>query len=187
MKILGILGSPRRGGNSETLLDKALEGARLQGAETEKIVLNELKFSPCQECDGCRVDGNCVVEDDMQAVYKMVDDADALIVASPIFFGSLSAQTKMMIDRYQCMWIARFVIKKVLPRKKQKGIFIAAGGIDKGDFFKAARQIVKNFFALLEVKYTGDLFCPEVDKKGDVNKKPKCLKRAFELGRNLAE
>ena len=101
MNILGINGSPRIGGNTDILLDKALEGAKDKGAVIEKIILNTFKFSPCQECENIKDDGTCIVEDDMQIIYKKIEEADAVILASPIFFGSLSAQTKMMIDRFQ--------------------------------------------------------------------------------------
>ena len=97
MKVLGINGSPRIGGNTDILLDRVLEGAKSKGAKTEKIILNKLKFSPCQECENLPDDGSCIVEDDMKAIYEKIKDIDSLILASPIFFGSLSAQTKMMM------------------------------------------------------------------------------------------
>jgi multimeric flavodoxin WrbA len=97
----------KRGGNTDILLDKVLEGARNRGANTEKVILNTLKFSPCQECEKVREDGTCRIKDDMQPLYEKIKKADALILASPIFFGSLSAQTKMMIDRFQCLWLAK--------------------------------------------------------------------------------
>ena len=97
MKVLGISGSPRRGGNTDILLDRILEGTESKGAEVEKIILNKLKFVPCQECENIKDDGTCIIEDDMQLVYEKIKQSDALILASPIFFGSLSAQTKMMI------------------------------------------------------------------------------------------
>ena len=103
MIVLGINGSPRRGGNTDILLRRLLEGAEAGGADTDIIVLNDLKFVPCQECARVREDGTCKVQDDMQTVYEKVTAADAVVLASPIFFGSLSAQTKMMIDRLEMM------------------------------------------------------------------------------------
>lgn len=85
MRVLGINGSPRIGGNTDILLDKVLEGARSKGAKTEKVVLNNLKFSPCQECENLRDDGSCIIEDDMQPLYKKIEEADRIILASPIF------------------------------------------------------------------------------------------------------
>ncbi|MCX5679166.1 MAG: flavodoxin family protein, partial [Candidatus Omnitrophica bacterium] len=122
MKVLGILGSPRRGGNAERLLDKALEGAIACGASAEKISLNELTIRPCQECGGCDDTGECVIVDDMSMIYSSVDKADCIILASPIFFGELTAQTKAVIDRFQCRWVKKYRLKKTSGVVK-KGLF----------------------------------------------------------------
>ena len=106
-KVLGISASPRRGGNAEVLLDAALSGAAGAGAIVEKIILNELCLKPCQACDGCSKTGACIIKDDMRQIYKKVDETDALIVASPIYFGSLAAQAKIMIDRFQPYWVRK--------------------------------------------------------------------------------
>lgn len=183
---LGINGSPRIGGNTDILLDKILEGAKSGDAQVEKIILNTLKFSPCQECEDMRDDGICRIQDDFQSLYKKIEDADVIILASPIFFGSLSSQTKMMIDRFQCAWRAKYILKKeVFPRKK-KGIFVSVEASDRKDFFDNARSIVRNFFAVINAKYTGELLCPGIDEKGAVLKYPDILKKAFELGRRLS-
>lgn len=183
MRVLGILGSPRRGGNSELLLDKALEGANSTGLDTEKIVLNELKFSPCQECGGCAESGKCVIDDDMRIVYKKLEEAGALILATPVFFGSLPAQVKAMIDRYQCLWVAKYVLGKKAIKSGKKGFLILVSASNRDKFFKNAESIVKNFFAVLDIEFKGNLYCPNIDKKGKVLEHPDCLKPAFELGR----
>lgn len=182
VKVLGINGSPRIGGNTDILLDKALEGARSKGADTEKIILNKLRFCPCQETDNITDDVNCVIQDDMQEVYRKIKGADVLILASPIFFGSLSAQTKMMIDRFQCAWKAKYVLKKDTGFKKIKGAFISVEGSERKDFFANAKAIVRNFFAVINVGYESELFCPGIDEKAGVLKHPECLKRAFDMG-----
>ncbi len=182
MKVLGISGSPRINGNSDILLDRVLEGAKSKGADTEKIVLNKLKFSPCQECENLKDDGACIVQDDMQSVYKKIKEADVLVLASPIFFGSLSAQTKMMVDRFQCLWRAKYILKKDIGFKKIKGVFISVEGTKRNDFFDNAKSIVKNLFATINVKYKEELFCSGVDEKGSILKHPDYLKQAFELG-----
>jgi multimeric flavodoxin WrbA len=188
MKVLAIIGSPRKGGNTDTLLDKALEGANANGAETEKIVLNDLKFSPCQETeyDNVNDEGLSVIDDDIQLVFRKLAGSDALILASPIFFGSLSAQTKMMIDRFQCVWLAKNMLHKDVFPKKQKGAFISVEASDREDFFENARSIVRHFFATTNVHYEEELFCPGMEKKGDALKRPDLLEKAFELGKRIA-
>ncbi len=187
MNVLGISGSPRIGGNTDILLEKALEGARSTGANAEKIVLSNLTFSPCQECQNLKDDGSCIIEDDMQLIYKKIEEIDALILTSPIFFGSLSAQTKMMIDRFQCAWRAKYILKKELFKKKKIGVFLCVAASGKKDFFDNAKSIVKNLFATISVDYKEELFCAGVDKKGDILKHPDFLNKAYELGERIAK
>ncbi len=187
-KILGICGSPRRGGNTEILLDQALSGAACAGAIIEKIVLNELCLKLCQNCGGCSKTGACVIKDDMRKLYEKVGESDALIVASPIYFGSLSAQTKVMIDRFQPYWVRKYILKKPASKKKyRKGVFLSVGAADKKAFFNNAKSIIKIFFIILNIKYFGDLFCGGVDKAGEIGKRMALLEKSFELGAKLAK
>jgi len=186
MKVLGINGSPRTGGNTDILLDKVLEGAKSRGAETEKVVLDKLKFSPCQECEAVIDDGECIIHDDMHELYRKIKDADAIVLASPIFFGSLSSQTKMMIDRFQCVWYLKYALNKDTGYKRKKAVFISVEGSKRKDFFENAKSISRNFFATINADYKGELFCSGVDKKGSISGRPGCLKKAFDLGCAIA-
>ena len=187
MNVLGINGSPRAGGNTDVLLDRALKSAKDSGANVEKIVLSGLTFSPCLECDDLKDDGSCIVKDDMQPVYKKIKETDALLVASPVFFGSLSAQTKAMIDRFQCAWRAKYILKNDIFRKKKVGAFISVQASDRKDFFENSKAIVKNFFAAINVDYREELFCQGAEEKGSVSKRSDCLRKAEELGRKIAK
>jgi multimeric flavodoxin WrbA len=185
-RIIGISGSPRRGGNTDLLLDKALEGARGKRAKTKKFILNELKFSPCQECKNIRKDGVCIVNDGLQPVYKEIEKADGIILASPIFFGSVSAQTKMMIDRFQCLWLAKNIFKTYKSKKRKVGAFICVEASTRKDFFENASSIVKNFFATIDAVYKEELLCSGIDKKGAIKEKSECLKAAFKIGEKVS-
>lgn len=189
MRILGINASPRKGGNTETLLDKALEGAASAGAEIRKLSLRELDINPVQEKEYEKITstGLSVVEDDMQAVLVGIAASDAVILASPIFFGSLSSQAKVMIDRFQCVWLARNVYKMDVFGKSKKGGLICVEASDRKDFFENARAIVKNFFATTNIEYSGELLVTGVDKKGSVFEHPDTLDKAYELGRQLVQ
>ena len=188
MRVIGISASPKRGGNTEALLDRALAGASSKGAVAEKIIINDLRFKPCQECGGCQATGICVIRDDMQAVYEKLSNADVVIVASPIFFGSVTAQLKAMIDRYQCSWVAKYVLKRRPPAaRKRRGAFLCASGSRKKEFFENAREIVKIFFATLDIEYARELFCPGVEGKAEILANKKALDEAYVLGRELVE
>jgi multimeric flavodoxin WrbA len=188
MKILGINGSPRIAGNTDILLDKAVEAARDSGWITEKIILNQLNITTPQEEEYYAVndDGLSPIEDDIHIVYKKVKECDALILASPIFFGSLSAQTKIMIDRFQCAWVSKNILKKDIFKKKKTGAFICTSAAHRKDFFQNARSIVRNLFQVINAKYEGELFCPGLEKKGEVKKYPEFLESAYDLGKKIA-
>ncbi len=188
MKVLGICGSPRKGGNSDTLLDKALEGAASAGADTEKLVLDEMDISPVREKEYGNItdEGLSVVNDDANAVLRKIAGCDVLIIASPVFFGSVSTQTKIMIDRAQCLWVAKNVHGREVFPARRKGAFICVAGSDREDFFENARSIIKHFFAVINADYEGELFCAGVDKKAEVLERPETLESASELGRILA-
>ena len=184
VRVLGILGSPRRGGNAEIMLDSALEGARSAGAVTDKISLNEMSIKPCQECGGCDKTGECVIRDDMDVIYGKVDASDAVILASPIFFGELTAQTKIMIDRFQSRWVKKYRLKKTSASGK-RGLFLCVSAWRKDDFFENAKKIVKIFFIVLDIDYAGEIWASGISLKGSIRKDPELLGRAFKMGKEL--
>jgi len=99
MKIVGILGSARKGGNTEVLLDLALEEARKNGVLTDKISLRDKSIAPCDGCLGCVKTGKCVIEDDGQEIYGKMLESEGIIWATPVYFWSMSGQTKTLMDR----------------------------------------------------------------------------------------
>ncbi|KCZ72906.1 multimeric flavodoxin WrbA [Candidatus Methanoperedens nitroreducens] len=99
MKITGISGSPTVNGNNEKVIDLALGIAEEHGYETEKILLSKLRVLPCTDCGVCKTAKECPIDDDMEEIYRQLETSDALIVASPVYFGSVSAQLKALFDR----------------------------------------------------------------------------------------
>lgn len=186
IKVLGISGSPRRGGNSELLLDSFLEGARSCGGSVKRIIINDLRFKPCQEYLACRTDGACILKDDMRLVYKLFDEADIVVISSPVYFGGITAQLKAMIDRFQPLWVKKEILKKppLIP-KDRRGVFLCVSASGKIEFFKHARKDVRILFSLLGIKYSGEIYCPGVEGKGDIKKKKRILSRSRLLGSRL--
>ncbi|OPX24222.1 MAG: hypothetical protein B1H02_03870 [Candidatus Latescibacteria bacterium 4484_107] len=189
MKVLGLSGSPRRGGNTELLLDRALEGAKERGAGVEKIVLSELNIHPCRHCGGCARTGWCVIEDDMQRLYDRFRTLDALVLAAPVFFMGPPAQTKSMMDRCQCLWVAKYVLKRPLVEDgtKRKSLLLSVGGSARPHLFRPLKTIVQAVFATLDLAYGNDLCFAGVDKKGAIRKHPTALRKALEAGAKLVE
>jgi multimeric flavodoxin WrbA len=189
MKILGIYGSPRKGGNSDLLLDEALKGARSAGAEVSSIRCCDLQLSGCIECAGCDETGECVVDDDMQSVYPRLMEADAIILASPIFFYSITAQAKALIDRCQAMWCRRMLDKTPEDRRipdNGQGYLICVGATKGDNLFQGAELVAKYFYDALGMSYEGGVFIKKVEAKGDVAKHPDAMRQAFELGKKAA-
>lgn len=187
MRILGIMGSPRLGGNTDLLLDAALNGARSRGAEVEKIVVDKLNISPCREHYGCLEDGNCVIRDDMDALYPKLLEADGIVVASPMFFYGITAQLKALIDRCQALWARKHVLKQNWPGAGRKGAFIAVGATKGERLFDGSIATVRYFFKTLGVQYADELLIRGVDQKGDIQQHPSALKDAFKLGQRLVQ
>ncbi|MGA9348337.1 MAG: flavodoxin family protein [Anaerolineae bacterium] len=187
MKVIGISGSPRRGGNTETLLREVLRGAEEAGAETRLFILSRMNISPCRHCDGCLAEGVCVVKDDMGLIYPEIESLDALVLASPIHFYGVTAQAKAMIDRCQAFWARKYVLKRRIASKKRKGVFVSVGGTRLPDLFEHAKATVKIFFRTIDVVYWAELLVPGVDSKGEIREHPAALKDAYLLGRRLVE
>jgi len=187
LKVLGLSGSPRRGGNTDILLSEVMRGAASRGAEVKTIILNDLNIAACQHCDACLEMGRCKVEDDMQVVYRELEQADRLVVASPIHFMGVTAQAKAMIDRCQALWARKYKLK--LPplgdRRERRGLFVSVGGRSAANGFESALATVKSLFKVLDIIYIGELVFPGVDEKGAINKNPNALRQAFIAGQKL--
>jgi multimeric flavodoxin WrbA len=186
VKVLGIMGSPRRQSNTEILLDKALEGAREAGAEVEKVLVSKLRISPCLEIYACFKDGNCSIKDDMQTLYDKLLEADHIVFASPIFFYGITSQAKAVVDRCQALWARRHVLGMGKEDKRvRRGVFISVGATRGERLFEGAVLTVKYFFDAVGVKYSGDLLIRAIDNKAEIKEHPTALEDAFRLGQEL--
>ena len=171
--VLGIAGSPRRHGNSEQMLDACLGG------------VVEAGITPCRGCNACSLTGECVVRDGMRDVYPRLDAADAIVVASPVFFATVPAVLKMLYDRCQPYWARRYVLKEPVRGKRPGGMLVARGG---GDPFghECATATTRSVFAVLRVSYDAEHVVAGVDSPGDIGRHPDALSRAREIGAELA-
>jgi multimeric flavodoxin WrbA len=188
MKVLGIFGSPRRGGNTDILLEEALKGAENEGAEVERLHLTDFTITPCRECHGCDQTGECVILDDMQKIYPKLLEADVIILASPIFFYGITAWAKALIDRCQALWSRKYLLKNPSlgkGGKRRKGFLISVAGTKGQKVFEGAILTAKYFFDVLNAEYVGELVFRGIDAKGDILKHREAIQQAFEVGRRL--
>ena len=184
---LGISTSPRVHGNSDFLLREALSGAESAGAKTEYIHLSDYDIAPCIECNACYSSGNCKIQDDFQQLLHKILDADRFIFATPIFFMSVCAQAKMLIDRSQCLWAYKYVLNKQLfsQERDRRAMVIAVGGSKSKKQFESIRLTMKSYFDVLDINYSTNLFISKIDDIGEIQKHPAALREAFRLGKEL--
>ncbi|RJQ32612.1 MAG: flavodoxin family protein [Actinobacteria bacterium] len=189
IRVAAFLGSPRKQGNTELLLNKAVEGVKSQGYNVKVYNLCELKIMPCQDCSGCEETGTCKYHDDMDQIYSTIRQYNHFILASPVFFAGLSAQTKMMIDRCQAFWCQKYLLGKPLSQKpvERRGLFIVVGGMKQEDEYQAVGLCAKAFFRSISVNSHQSLSLSGVDEKGAILKHPQMLDQAYLCGQKLVQ
>ncbi len=188
MKVLGIYGSPRKGGNSDLLLTRALEGAKEAGAEVDFVRPGKLEISGCLECGGCDETGECIIEDEMESIYPRLIDAEIIIFSTPIFFYGFPAQAKALIDRSQALWCRRMLRKSGKELRKYdsgRGYLVAVGATKGKNLFEGVELTAKYFFDALDMSYEGGLFYRGVEGKGAIEQHPTALKEAYNLGKKV--
>lgn len=186
-RVLGIAGSPRKGGNSDLLLDSFLGGAASGGHEVEKIYAVDLSIAPCDEGNSCCKMGICRIKDDMQSLYDKLLLTDRLVISTPTFFMGAPSQLKAMIDRCQVLWARRFILKKPLRKdeKARYGFLLGVSGLNNKKAFIGVKETVKAFFYVLGFSYKGELLFEGINKRGDIKEKKGALEEAYETGKNI--
>ena len=177
MKILAIVGSPRKGGNTDILVDKILKVAAKSNHEYEKLYLYKNKISPCIDCRRCKKDDyTCKTDDDMQGIYTKMDETDLIIFGTPNYWFGPSAKTKLLIDRMR-----PYVSNKKLKGKKAVLVVSAADGP------QACGPLVEMFrmsFKYLDIEFAGQVLGTAYEKR-EILSDQKALKQAYEIGVSL--
>jgi len=179
--VLILKSSPRENGNSNTLAGQVEAGAREAGAEVESRMLHHMDIRPCDACDVCQETGVCIVKDDMQKIYPLLEKADAIVIASPIYWFTISAQAKLCIDR----WYALETPKGSSLQGKQFGILLTYGDTDlytSGGI--NAIHTFESMFRYLGAEMAGMVYGTANDI-GDIEKQPALMESAFKLGKEL--
>jgi multimeric flavodoxin WrbA len=189
-RIVALYGSPRRRGNTATLLRHAVAGARDAGAEVEEIMLRDLKISACLEIYSCKQDGECRIRDDFQRVRDQVLDCAGLMLASPIFYYTVSAHTKILMDRFHSLWVKKHwgpADRNPQPAIRRKGIFISAGATHGKRLFDGTLLSVRYFFDTLDTDLWKALLYRGLENEGEADTHADYLNETYRAGRDLAE
>ena len=181
-RILAVMGSPRRNGNTHILVSKIVEGARANGAVVDELFLGELNISECDGCYACWKGRQCSKNDDMRAIYPAIIQSDVIIFGTPVYWYGPTALMKAFIDRFVYFNCPE-------NRQKIKGLSAALAIPFEEDDLDTAGGVVEFFqksLAYLEIKLLGQIIVPGVGEKGAIRSKPESLQQAYDLGRKLA-
>jgi len=185
-KILVLLGSPRRQGNSALLAEQIVKGTLSANAaiQVEKVFLHEKTIAPCQSCYACqkKKSKGCAIQDDMQAIYPKMIEADAWVIASPVYWFTLSAQTKLWMDR--CFALPAYQRNAFTGRR----IAVAMSYGDKDPFASGCINALRTFqdaYSYTQSHLVGMVYGSAMDA-GEIQSNTEVLKEAFALGEKLA-
>ena len=180
-KVVVALGSPRKKGNSAVLARSVMEGVQTAGGSCESFFLQGMDIKPCTACDACleSMDRFCVIDDDMKPLYPKILEAGGLVFASPIYWFSLSAQTKLFMDR-----LYAFLGPEGNSLKGKKiGILLTYGDVDP--FASGAVNALRTFqdaFAYVGSPIVGTVYGSSANEAGEIAKNEALLTEAYELG-----
>ncbi len=174
--ILILSGSPRKGGNSDLLCDEFMRGATESGNKVTKINVADKKIAPCRACYACKGTGKCAIKDDMADILQAMIDADVLVLASPVYFYSIDAQLKALIDRTVARW---------LEVKNKEFYYIATCADTEKESIETTLACFRGYADCVEgAKEMGVIYGTGVYEKGEVKNTP-AMAEAYEMGKNV--
>jgi len=182
-KVVIVMGSPRKNGNSATLAHRVAEGARAAGADVESFYLHEMDIKPCTACDVCREDTatDCNIDDDMQNLYPKLRQADALVIASPIYWFTVAAQTKLFMDRCYALGGPQGNALK----DKRIGIILTYGDSDPFNSGAVnALRTLQDAFAYIGSHIVG-MVDGRASEAGEIKTNRDLMGKAYRLGKQL--
>ncbi|MEA1928074.1 MAG: flavodoxin family protein [Candidatus Auribacterota bacterium] len=182
MEIIAIMGSPRKEGNTELILNAFLRGVEEGGGDFEKVLISDLEISPCRECLVCEATGECVILDDATPIYRRLLAADKIVIASPSFFYGFPAQLKALIDRCQFLWARRHILKQDPGSSSKEAFVLLLGATGGKDLFDGQLQTIRYFLEPLNTRLVGSLLYRKIEKQGDIRRHPTALDEAYHEG-----
>ncbi len=181
LKVLVLLGSPRRHRFSEQLTDRFLEPLLEAGCRVTKLAVSALSIRPCTGCDSCRRTGRCVFRDDMDRVMAELDEADWVVLTSPVYFNSVTGALKVLIDRCQPYWARKFVLKLPPVRPGRRGFLLMSAGVAQTAVnLEGPRRVADYFFKAQDIAFS-DMLCLDRTDSAD----PAHLEQVFAEGAAL--
>jgi multimeric flavodoxin WrbA len=188
-KVIALLGSPLRQGNTAKLLDEAMRGATEAGCDVEKIEVNTLSFRSCQEIFYCQQQETCAMKDDITPLYDTFRELDGIIIASPVMTMGIPGKLKSFLDRFQVFFMAKYMRGKSLvpeaKRNRRLGLYLGISGMNVPYVFDGAKLTVQAFFHIIDVKYWDELLIRDMDTIKDLSRRPELLEEAYRKGKEM--
>ncbi|GAG71271.1 unnamed protein product [marine sediment metagenome] len=175
MQVLGIVGSPRLGGNTDSLVDEVLAGAEEAGASTEKVILNKLNIKPCQACNSCYKTGKCAQKDDMAELLDKMIQSDLWILGTPVYWWGPTAQFKAFLDRWYHPKHQEFKGKRVI-------LVVPLGGGNE-TYARHTTGLLEDVFNYLNIELVESVLAPGFNRRGDVKNDNSLIKKAHNAGK----
>jgi len=184
MKVIGFVGSPRKGGNTDILVKQILTGAHASGAETVITYLNDMDFKDCQGCGYCKGNDYCRFKDDMQPVYDDLKMADRIVIGSPLYFGQMTGLTKCFLDRWYALLNPDFTSR--LPPGKKAVLIFPQGDANPAMYegMSLHFEVTLGFFG---IKVTERIIAPGLLAEGDAAEDETMMIRTFAAGKKLVD
>jgi multimeric flavodoxin WrbA len=184
--VIGVLGSPRRHGNTEVLLDTFLKGATEAGGTSEKIVLSKINYSSCKGCNACHKTGICILDDEIHQVFGKLLDADCIAISSPVYTMGITTELKGFIDRAHYLWVRHLkLLTSPLPPDRtllHRGYYLSTAGMDRDEVFYSAFPMMHAFFNIFGFSYCANILAKNMDGHRGISGNPEILRIAYKTG-----
>jgi multimeric flavodoxin WrbA len=181
--VLAFVGSPRLGGNTDSLIDEVLRGAQEQGAATVKVYLSQCTIGPCRACDACAQTGVCIQRDDMDGLVEQMKQSDVWVFGTPVYWWGASAQFKLFLDRWYAPW-HNAETKKIFDNRK--AVLVVAMGDSHRSTAEPTLGMFDRALRYVGIDIAATVLAPGVGAAGDVSRRPELMQAAREAGRHVA-
>ncbi|MBP2639805.1 MAG: NADPH-dependent reductase [Firmicutes bacterium] len=185
-KVVALMGSPRKNGNTATIIGEILKGAQDAGAETNLFNLIDMNIKPCVACYYCRQHEGCAVKDDMQAVYEAIKNADAVIMGSPVYMFQVTGQMKMLMDRLYPLLSGENGSYALRYGKKQT-VTVYSQGADDSNYFQEYFIYNQKVLDMLGLEAVDHVLCCGANDRRFAAGNSALMQRAYAIGKKLAE
>lgn len=189
VRALVIAGSPRKGGNSDVLAEKLVEGLNEGGAAVTLLHARDLNVAHCRACYYCSRAGECIIKDDMQQVGELLLSSHRICLVAPVFFCQLPSITQAIIERTQALWVRKYHRNERPPELDlpRKGLLVAVGGTRGAKIFEGPKCAARYWLDSVDISRPKVMTYNAVDERGAILQHPDYLQEVYEAGRRLAQ